>query len=237
VVGGVTWWEIDPLERQTDLVSVHLHGLGASPASVLRSVDAALAAGMGAAVPDLRVRRSTLGAGESEAIRHWLLERPAGTRFVLVGWSMGAEVARHLLTGPAGTHVQAVLLISPVLDWSATIGHSARNSLVPSWWMRLVLLSLRGAVVPRLLGMTQAAMPLHAAGRGDFPPGSLAIHSVGDRVTPHATTVRSHDAGAFALHSTVPAPHTLEWNVSTETAVIAQRWFVDQARSSRLSGQ
>jgi pimeloyl-ACP methyl ester carboxylesterase len=229
----VTWWEIEPRERRSDLISVHLHGLGASPASVLRTVEVALAAGMRAMVPDLRVPRSNLGLRESVVIGRWIEQQPASAQFVLVGWSMGAEITRHLLLSSMRTRVQSALLISPVVDWPATVGHSGRASRVPRWWMHLVLMSLRGTVVPRLVGMNEAALPLPAARCGDFPPGSVAIHSAGDKVTPLAATVRARDAGAFELHLTAAAPHTMEWNVSPQAALIAQRWFVDQLRSTR----
>lgn len=231
VVDGTTWWEIEPRVPVGDTVSVHLHGLGATPASVLRGVDAALAAGLRAAVPDLRVRRSTLGAAESAAVERWLERQPAAASVVLVGWSMGAEVARRLVAGPLGGRVRGVLLVSPVLHWPATVAHSARGSRVPAWWVRLALLSLRGRVVPRLLGLPARVAPLPVATRGDFPAGSVAIHSPGDTVTPYDVSVRAAAAGAFTLHGGVAAPHTLEWNVSPEVARIATAWFAEQARN------
>jgi len=233
VVDGTGWWEIDPRVRRTDTVSIHLHGLGATPASVLRSVDAALAAGMRAAVPDLRVRRSTLGVGESAAVEHWIERQPAGTALVLVGWSMGAEIARHLVAGPFGERMRGVLLVSPVLHWSATVAHSARHSRVPGWWVLLALRSLSARTVPRVLGLPTSARPRGPAGGGDFPAGSIAIHSPGDTVTPYAESVRSANAGVFALHSTTAAPHTLEWNVSPEVARVAAAWFQEQAGGDR----
>ena len=237
VVDGTTWWEIEPRGRRSDVVSVHLHGLGATPASVLRSADAALAAGMRAAVPDLRVHRSTLGLGESAAVERWLERQPAGSRFVVVGWSMGAEIARRLVAGPVGERMRGVLLVSPVLHWSATVAHSAARSRVPGWWALLALRSLRGRVVPRVLGLPTPSGQLGPATRGDFPEGSIAIHSPGDAVTPYAATARSANAGAFALHTTTPAPHTLEWNVSPDVARIAAAWFETQAGGDGLRPQ
>jgi hypothetical protein len=231
VVDGTTWWEIEPREPVGDTVSVHLHGLGATPASVLRSVDAALAAGLRAAVPDLRARRSTLGRAESAAVSRWLERQPAAASVVLVGWSMGADVARRIVAGPHGGGVRGVLMLSPVLHWPATVAHSARASRVPGWWVRLALLSLRSSAVSRLLGLASPVVPLPMAARGDFPAGSIAIHSPGDSVTPYDASVRAAAAGVFALHSTAPAPHTLEWNVSLDVAGIATAWFAGQARS------
>ena len=233
VVDGTTWWEIEPRERRTNTVGIHLHGLGATPASVLRSADAALAAGMRAAVPDLRVRRSTLGLGESAAVERWIERQPVGTPVVLVGWSMGAEIARRLVAGRFGERMRGVLLVSPVLHWRATVAHSARRSRVPGWWALLALRSLRGPVVPRILGLQTPADQLGPATRGDLPAGSIAIHSPGDAVTPYAATVRSANAGAFALHSIASAPHTLEWNVSPQVARIAAAWFEAQAEGRR----
>lgn len=233
VVDGTVWWQIEPRQPRTQVTSIHLHGLGATPASVLRSVDAALAVGMRAAVPDLRVRRSTLGVGESAAVTRWLERQPAATPMVLVGWSMGAEIARRLVAGPLGERMRGVLLVSPVLHWPATVAHSARRSRVPGWWARAALLSLRAPGVSRLLGLPAPASPLPAAARGDFPAGSMAIHSPGDLVTPYAETVRAARAGAFTLHGMAAAPHTLEWNVSPEVAAAATAWFARLARENQ----
>lgn len=224
---GLAWWIIEPAVPASETMSVHLHGLGASPASVLRSVDAALAAGMRALVPDLRSSRSTLGADEGSRVVLGIEQLTVEEPLVLVGWSMGAEVVRHVHAGPAKSRVTAALLISPVLDWAETVKHAGRRSRVPGWWMRLALNALQVPAIARSLGMAAAAAPLGAVQPGDLPPRTLAVHSPADELTPFLVTADTAQRGLLEVHQSANAPHTLEWNVDEAVPLIVRAWFIE----------
>ncbi len=224
---GLTWWIIEPAKPASATVTVHLHGLGASPAGVLRSADAALAAGMRALVPDLRSSRSTLGADEGSRVALGIERLAVEESLVLVGWSMGAELVRHVYAGAAKSRVTAAMLISPVLDWAETITHAGRRSQVPGWWMRLALNALRVPALARSLGMATAAAPLGAVRSGDLPSRTLAVHSPADELTPFSVTATAAQRGLLEIHQSEPAPHTLEWNVDVSVPLIARAWFIE----------
>lgn len=224
---GLVWWIIEPAEPASATISVHLHGLGASPASVLRSADAALAAGMRALVPDLRSSRSTLGADEGSRVVLGIEQLTVEEPLVLVGWSMGAELVRHVHAGPAKSRVTAALLISPVLDWAETVTHAGRRSRVPGWWMRLTLNALQVPAIARSLGMAAAAAPLGAVQPGDLPSRTLAVHSPADELTPFSVSANAAQRGLLEVHQSKSAPHTLEWNVDTAVPLIARAWFIE----------
>ncbi len=225
---GITWWIIEPAMSVSPMTSVHMHGLGASPASVLRTADAALAAGMRALVPDLRTSRSSLGADEGRRVVDGIEHLTTGEPLILVGWSMGAELVRHVHAGPGRSRVAAALLISPVLDWAETVAFAGRRSRVPRWWMRLTLKALRVPAFARSLGMATAAAPLGPVRPGDLPSRTLTVHSPADELAPYSVTMNAARRGHFGIHESAAAPHTLEWNVDPAISPVVSAWFLEQ---------
>lgn len=145
-VGTVPAWFVDsrPGERRP-IWAVHIHGLGSTRAGTLRGVAAASGAGVPSVAPAIRNAaegpkvgrgRSHLGSREVEDIEDVLesLSIAGDERFVLFGWSMGAQVALQLAADDRWRdRIICIVLDSPVLDWRRVLTANVAHAGVPAW--------------------------------------------------------------------------------------------------------
>ncbi len=209
-------WDIESEGDDGGLRFVHVHGLGASPAATLRSVDAVRQLGYPSTVVSLdgnsdmfaRVRGIRASAAErvTAAVDH---ARGRGARrVILVGWSFGGELAVQAAAGR--DDVVGLILISATTDLLATIRAEAKARHLPSIVAELAVTVL---TTPGLSRLACADRPLEH--RGQQAAGSLrmlVMHSRGDK-TLSREAIAMHGFGDSAAMTEFPrAPHTMEWN-------------------------
>lgn len=227
-LSGGDAWVIGDVET-APLVAVHVHGLGSSRAGTLRGVETATAAGLPSLVPAYRntldgrrvgTGRSHLGATEAadlvDALR--FLDAAGVARFVLFGWSMGAQLCLRVAADDAWSdRVERLVLDSPVLDWRAVLEANVAAARLPraaaagaERWLRR----------PRALGL-DAPVDLGAAAfvarAGEVRQPVLVHHGTRDWSVPIASS-RRFAATAPAARLVVSAGgHTTGWNVDATT--------------------
>ncbi len=231
-VGPALAWLICPADRESDVWAIHIHGLGSPRAGTLRGVRAASDLGFTSLVvsyrndgegPTAGSGRSTLGATETDdvaAALRYAIARGA-RRIVLFGWSMGAAIALQLAADPefAGT-IDALVLESPVLDWSATIAANCSRVGLPSWFGALARPWLERPTLARLVGLPGVAALARFSWierAHELSVTTVIIHGVDDTSSPidvsERLAVRRPDLVRLA---TFPADHTMTWNSDPE---------------------
>ncbi len=227
--GALPAWfvDADPGEAR-DLWAVHVHGLGSSRAGTLRGVAAACAAGLPSIVPACRNTaegprvgrgRSHLGATEAEDIAQ-VLERATVTgreRFVLFGWSMGAQIALRLATSERWGHrIDRIVLDSPVLDWRSVLTANLRRHGLPPRAGRLAESWLQNTAKAHLVGLER---PLDldemdwTRRAACVPQPVLIHHGIRDWSAPVASSEAFAAAAPAAQLVTSAGGHTTAWNV------------------------
>jgi len=241
VPGGLApAWEIRAAGRRPSTTwAVHIHGLGGTRASVLRSVVAADALGMTSVVvsyrgdgeaPAVDGRCSSLGAREwadVDAALAYARDRGA-ERVVLFGWSLGGAIALQLTERSAHRDlIERLVLIGPVTDWRAVIRQGARERRLPGFVASAAMRTLYDELGSSRVGLPEpidfAQLDWTRPDRLRVP--TLVIHSAGDREVPLSASVMFAMANPslVRLIETPPAEHTWEYNVDpqgfTETVV------------------
>lgn len=228
--GPAPAWRID---SNPSIWAIHIHGLGSTRAGTLRGVQVATDLGYTSLVvsyrndgegPLIGNGRSTLGfieADDVDAAIGYAIRRGA-EKIVLFGWSMGANIALQL-AHPVQYRMQyrglivALVLDSPVLDWTDVIRANCKRAGLTEHAGRLAMPWLTTQPLAQLLGLPcvlpleemnwvkrahELEVPmviLHGA-QDDSAPISAA-RSI-QRQRPDLVTLESFDAG-----------HTLNWNV------------------------
>ncbi|WP_176770702.1 S9 family peptidase [Microbacterium sp. 77mftsu3.1] len=225
-------WVIDgaPGERRP-VWAVHVHGVGSSRAGTLRGVVSASAAGLPSAVvtyrnseegPHVGSGRSMLGWDEAHDVAAALdaLASDAGTRFVLFGWSMGAQIALRLAASARWREqVAALVLDSPALSWPHVLEANAHHAGLPAFAGRQGAAWLSGCARARFTGLTRR-IPLEemdwVAKAPTVRQPVLVHHGRGDWSTPMTDAERfARDAPNTALRRN-DGGHTTGWNIDPE---------------------
>lgn len=226
--------------------AVHVHGIRTTRVTALRTVPAALGLGWTSIVPSFRGdgeapsegRASHLGAREwpdvEAALDHAVVH--GAERIVIVAWSMGATITHELLARSAHRdRVAGLVLVSPALDWEATVRSQASRSGVPGAVVGAAIRAMASPVVCRLVGLRSPVdvRALSWLRRPPVLPPTLLVHSSGDSTVPFAVSraFAEQHPDTVTLAVSEPAEHGWERNVDAV-------WFDEQiARwAARLSG-
>lgn len=146
--------------------AVHIFGLGSTRAGALRSVDIASDEGIPSVVPAYRNTlegptvgggRHHLGATEVDDVADVLeaLSVTGEERFVLFGWSMGAQIALQLADSATwGSRIDRLVLDSPVLDWRSVLEANVARANLPPRLARLAIPWLEGRRRAQAVGLS-----------------------------------------------------------------------------------
>ncbi|KQM15276.1 hypothetical protein ASF83_04635 [Plantibacter sp. Leaf171] len=224
-------WRFDA-GATSDTWVIHVHGLGASPQSTLRSVRTVEKLGMPSLVVSFgqpfEARRVGLASDDIDQVVAAIDNAVAlgATRVILCGWSFGAAICLAAARSRPESAVGAIL-VSPMISLAGAAFDGARRtgrSRVP---VVAAFAVLSFPLAARRVGV-RGALSIRALSRG-VPNGLpvLALHSVGDGLLPIESTQWAADAAdQMTLISLPDAPHGLEWNRDArqfESAI--RRWM------------
>ena len=227
--GSCPAWRID---GDPSTWAIHIHGLGSTRAGTLRGVLAATELGYTSLVdnyrnttegPRVSTGRSTLGHTETadvdEAIGYAV--RRGAQRIVLFGWSMGAAIALQLAAHPRHEWLIAALVLdSPVLNWTEVIKANCVRSGLPAAAGHLAIPWLTIAPLARTVGLP-GRIALRSfdwtARTADLTTPTLILHGTRDDSVPIRLSQALRDArpGLVELE-TFDADHTLCWNTDPD---------------------
>jgi pimeloyl-ACP methyl ester carboxylesterase len=212
--------------------AVHIHGLGSTRAGTLRGVLAATELGYTSLVvsyrntaegPRVGTGRSTLGYTEmadvDDAIGYAV--RRGAQQVVLFGWSMGAAIALQLADHPRHDGLIAALVLdSPVLNWTEAIKTNCVRSGLPAAAGQLAIPWLTLAPLARTVGL-RGRIPLHSfdwtARAADLSTPTLILHGTRDDSVPIRLSQALRDARPDLIElETFDAGHTLCWNTAPD---------------------
>ena len=212
--------------------AIHIHGLGSSRAGALRGVRAATELGYTSLVvsyrnsaegPRVGTGRSTLGHTESadvdEAIGYAVRRR--AQRVVIFGWSMGAAVALQLADHPRHQGLIAALVLdSPVLNWTEVIKTNCARSGLPAATGHLAIPWLTLAPLARTVGLP-GRIPLRSfdwtSRAADLATPTLILHATRDDSVPiRLSQALRHTRPDLVELETFDAGHTLCWNTDPD---------------------
>ena len=225
-LGDMPAWLVPASNKDTWVITVH--GRGASREEALRVVPQLHAAGLpvllityrnDAGVPKSPDGLYHLGDTEwhdVEAAVHYAQGQGA-KKVVLYGWSMGGAIIGQMLArSSSAALVSAVVLDSPVTDWSRTLDLQAQNRGVPTW-----LTPVAEVVSGWRADLDFDRFDLVANPPAHKPP-TLVFHGSADGTVP-ARSSRDLASAAGRLgwplrYVEIPgADHTSGWNVATDT--------------------
>ena len=212
--------------------AIHIHGLGSTRAGALRGVLAAAELGYTSLVvsyrntaegPRVGTGRSTLGDTEKadvdEAIGYAV--RRGAQRIVLFGWSMGAVVALQIANHPrhAGL-IAALVLDSPVLNWTEVIKANCTGSGLPATVAHLAIPWLTVGPLARTVGLP-GRISLHSfdwtARTEELTTPTLILHGTRDDSVPIQLSQALRDSRPDIVElETFDAGHTLCWNTDPD---------------------
>lgn len=241
-VGPCPAWRID---GDPSIWAIHIHGLGSSRAGTLRGVQVAADLGYTSLVvtyrntaegPRVGTGRTTLGYTETgdvdEAIGYAV--RRGAERIVLFGWSMGAAIALQLAARPRHDGlITALVLDSPVLDWTETIkANCARSGLPPTAGV-LAVPWLAVDPLAHMVGLSEP-IPLRQydwiTRAAELTTHTIILHGTRDSSAPirlsQALRDQRHD---IVTLETFDADHTISWNSDPERwRAVVSRWLTSQ---------
>lgn len=208
-LGPAPAWVI-PGGAQASTWVIHIHGQSTTRITALRSVPAAQDNGMTSLVPSFRNdgegpddgTPSTFGATEwpdVNAAMHYAVDHGA-TRIILVGWSMGAQLALSAAHySSLRSRIAGLVFIAPVTNVQAVVRARARQARIPRLVPELALTVLKTPLLCRSAGIREP-LPLHAmdwSRTGAISVPTLVIHSPADTRVPIASTrdfARNHSS-------------------------------------------
>jgi len=238
-------WRID---SDPSIWAIHIHGLGSSRAGTLRGVQVATELGYTSLVvtyrntaegPRVGTGRTTLGYTETadvnEAIGYAV--RRGAERIVLFGWSMGAAIALQLAARPRHDGLIAALVLdSPVLDWTEAIKANCARSGLPAVAGWLAVPWLSAGQLARLLGLP-SPIPLRDYDRitrtAELTTRTLILHGTRDTSAPlRLSRALLHQRPDLVTLRTFDADHTLAWNSAPERwQTVVSGWLTAQRPS------
>lgn len=204
--------------------AIVVHGRGAVRAQALAITPALLGLGWNVLVPSYRndpgAARSAdgryrLGATEwrdLEAAVRWARGHGA-RRIVLVGYSMGAQIALQFMRhSPLASSVEGLVLESPLLRWRPVLDVAARERGVPP-----AVTSLAMFVTRLRAGIDWDDLDLVAHAR-DFGVPILAFHGLADTKVPIASSeaFAARRPEFVTLVRVIGAGHVRCWNVDPD---------------------
>ncbi len=222
-------WRID---GNPSTWAIHIHGLGSPRAGTLRGVLAATGLGYTSLVVSYRntkegpragTGRSTLGDTEmadvDEAIGYAV--RRGALQIVIFGWSMGAAIALQLADRPRHDGLIAALVLdSPVLNWTEVIKANCVRSGLPAAAGHLAIPWLTVTPLARAVGMP-GRIPLPSfdwtARAADLTTPTLILHGTRDNSVLIRLSQALRDARPDLVElETFGADHTLCWNTDPD---------------------
>lgn len=235
-------WRID---GDPSTWAIHIHGLGSTRAGTLRGVQAATELGYTSLAvtyrnttegPCVGAGRSTLGHTETadldEAIGYAV--RRGAQQVVLFGWSMGATIALQLAARPRYDGlITALVLDSPVLDWTETIKANCAHSRLPAAAGHLAVPWLSTGPLARMLGLP-APIPLRSfdwiTRAAELATPTLVLHGTRDSSAPIRLSQALQDRRVdIVTLETFDADHTLAWNTDPERwRAVVSGWLTSQ---------
>ena len=238
-------WRID---GDPSTWAIHIHGLGSTRAGTLRGVLAATELGYASLVvtyrnteggPRVGTGRSTLGHTETEDVDEAIgyAVRRGARQIVLFGWSMGAAIALQLAARPRHEGLIAALVLdSPVLDWTEVIKTNCTRSGLPAAAGYLAVPWLTIEPLARLVGLP-GRIPLRSfdwtVRAADLSTPTLILHGAQDDSVSIQLSQALRDARPELVElDTFDADHTLAWNTGPG------RWHAETTEwlSARVGG-
>ncbi|WP_166790174.1 alpha/beta hydrolase [Cryobacterium sp. Hh11] len=144
-VGATPAWLLPPQGQPSTAWVIHIHGFGSTRAGTLRGVQLASESALTSLVvtdrndgegPKVGKCRSELGVAEVDDVRaavDYAREHGSST-VILLGWSMGAAIARQFAADPKlRAIITGLVLESPILGWFAAIKAPGRVCPVTSF--------------------------------------------------------------------------------------------------------
>lgn len=212
--------------------AIHVHGLGSSRAGTLRGVQVATELGHSSLVVSYRntaegprdgTGRSTLGDAEMADVDDaigYAVRRGAG-QVVIFGWSMGAAIALQLASHPRHEGLIAALVLdSPVLNWTGAIKANCARSGLPSAAAHLAIPWLtidpfaRGVGLPGRIPLRSFDWTSRAA---DLATPTLILHGTRDDSVPiRLSQALRHTRPELVELETFDAGHALCWNTDPD---------------------
>lgn len=224
-------WSIGKATRGHDLWAVHVHGAGSTRAGTLRGVLSAEEA----AVPSLVVTyrnsmegprfgrgRSHLGYTETRDVEAALLhlEDAGARRFLLFGWSMGAQTVLPLAASQRWRErIVGVVLDSPALSWESTLRANLHAAHLPAALATSALPWIESARRARMVGLDEP-VPVSrmdwVARAPEIVAPLLVHHGTADTSTPFSDAEKLVDAAPAGSLVATSAGHTVNWNVDPD---------------------
>ena len=211
--------------------AIHIHGLGSTRAGTLRGVLAATELGYTSLVvtyrntdegPRVGNGRSTLGYFETADVDDAIgyAARRGAQQIVLFGWSMGAAIALRLAASPRHHGlITALVLDSPVLNWTETIKANCARSGLPAAAGVLAVPWLTLRPLARMVGLPEP-LPLRSfdwiARAAELTTPMLILHGAHDDSAPIGLSqaLQRQRPDLVALEA-FDAGHTLTWNTDS----------------------
>ncbi|HMT87981.1 MAG TPA: alpha/beta hydrolase [Arachnia sp.] len=228
-VGPCPAWCID---GDPSTWAIHIHGLGSTRAGTLRGVRVASKLGYTSLVVSYRNTaegprfgngRSTLGDTESSDVDEGIgyAVRRGARQIVLFGWSMGAAIALQLADRPRHRGLIAALVLdSPVLDWTEVIKTNCARNGLPAAAGHLAIPWLTLDPLARTVGLS-GPIPLRSfdwtARAADLTTPTLILHGTRDDSVPIRLSQALRDARPDIVElEAFDASHTLCWNTDPD---------------------
>ncbi|TAM71622.1 MAG: alpha/beta hydrolase [Microbacteriaceae bacterium] len=243
-------WIINPGTGTSGTWAIHIHGIGTTRLTALRSVPVAYHLGMTSMIPSFRGDGdgpTVPGGSSSLGVTEWhdveaaieVAVRNEARNIVLFAWSMGATIAFELAAHSTHrTMIRGIVAIAPVTDWRGVIRSGAKRAGMPALLGTLTAWGLDRAFIQRTLRIgprINLEVLRHDADETAERMPILIIHSRRDPRVPCDGSRRfaqEHPA-LVRLEVFDSVGHAWEYNASPDrfTNVISE-WFADHQTPS-----